>query len=280
MTKNLFLSLLITAVVTHCSVVSAQINSTDSPATENDLRITVTNEGNSSFTLTPLWFAFQDGGFDFFDVGSPASSSLESIAEDGVIDGLVSDFAGSGQPGNRQGAVFAPGGFGGAPVIEPGETGTAYITPINTANYRYFSFASMIIPSNDTFIGNSDPMAHRVFNDAGEINDPSGVYTISVLGSGLYDAGTEDNLGMGAAFSTVGGAATDTVGGNIAATGDLMEFLNTTTPAGGTITDFISAGDLVATITISSVPEPATSAMALFGVLGCMGLARRRRASR
>ncbi|MCA9263589.1 MAG: spondin domain-containing protein [Planctomycetales bacterium] len=253
---------------------SAQIMSTDTPSTPHDIRVTITNEGNSSFTLTPLWFAFQDGTFDFFDAGMPASMSLENLAEDGIVDGLVNDFNMSGVPGNRQGLVLQPQGFPGAPVIEPGETGTAYITALNPADYRYLSFASMVIPSNDTFIGNDDPTAYQVFTAAGEINDPSGAYTIQIFGSDVWDAGTEENLGDGAAFSTIGGTATDTVGGSVGAAGDLSEFLNTTTPAQTTITDLIGSGELLATITISQVPEPTGSVLLLLGLVGGLGWRR------
>jgi hypothetical protein len=260
--------------------VSAQIKSTPFPTTSQDIQVTVTNEGNSSFTVTPLWFAFQDGTFDLFDVGSAASPGVELIAESGGFMGpgsVDSEFTAAAQPGNMQGVVTAPGGFGPLPVIEPGETGTAYVTPINPANYQYFTYAAMIVPSNDTFIGNSDPMAHRIFNDAGEINDPSGTYTIQVFGSGVYDSGTELNDGMGAAFSTLGGTATDTTD-NIAAAGDLMEFDGTTAANGDLIDTFITPNTLLATITISQVPEPTSLALAVLSAVALTGtIARRRR---
>lgn len=249
--------------------------STATPSTPDDLKITVTNEGASDFTLTPVWFAFQNGGFDSFDVGSAASGSIEAIAEDGIVDGLVADFTASGQPGNRQGVVGAPGGFGAAPVIEPGETGTAFITPINTVAYQYFSFASMVIPSNDTFLGNDDPLEFQVFDAAGNINDPSGTFTIQVLASDLLDSGTEDNDGLGAAFSTTPGDATDTIGGLIDAAGDLSEFIGTGTPSGLTINDLYTGSEVVATITITRVPEPAAAALAGLGLI--VGGLRRRR---
>lgn len=270
-------------VVTLCSFAvthaSAQIVSTPTPSTSGDISVSITNAGNSDFTLTPLWFAFQNGNFDFFEVGSPASAALELLAEDGDFSGLVNDFTTAGQPGNRQGAVFAPGGFGGAPVIEPGETGTAFITALNPTDYQYLSFASMIIPSNDTFLGNNDPKAYQVFDATGAINDASGVFTINIYGRDLLDAGTEDNLGQGAPFSTIPGAAVDTVGGTVTQAGNLLEFFDTTTPAGGIITDFIGADELVATIEITAVPEPATGGMAALTVLGCTAFFRRRRNS-
>ena len=243
-----------------------QLKSTATPSTPTDLQVTVTNEGNSDFTLTPLWFAFQNGGFDLFDPNSAPSAGLEIVAEDGDVSTLVTEFDSAGQPGNLQGAVFAPAGFGGAPVIEPGETGTAFITPINPANYQYFTFASMVIPSNDTFIGNESPTQYQVFTPGGDINDPSGTFTIQIFGSDLYDAGTELNDGFGSPFNDLGGTATDTSDG-IGPAGDLSEFLNSNTPSGITVTDFIAPGELLATITITQIPEPATFSLAMFSLI-------------
>ena len=78
------------------------------------------------------------------------------------------------------------------------------------------------------------------------------------------------------AVSLVGGTATDTPGGVVGAAGDLSEFLNTDTPI-GTITDLIQPSSLVATITISRIPEPSTMALIAMGVGGALALARRRR---
>ena len=243
--------------------------STPTPSTATDIQVTVTNEGNNDFTLTPLWFAFQNGGFDLFNSGAAPSAGLEAVAEDGDVSVLVGEFTAAGQPGDRQGAVFAPGGFGGAPVIEPGETGTSFITPINPANYQFFSFASMIIPSNDTFIGNENPTQYQVFDPNGNINDPSGTFTIQIFGSDVLDAGTELNNGLGSPFSDLGGTgtATDTSDG-IGPAGDLSEFLGANTPSGITIADLIAPSDLLATITISQIPEPSTMALLALAIGG------------
>ena len=40
------------------------------------------------------------------------------------------------------------------------------LTPGNAAN-RFFSYAAMIIPSNDAFIANGSPFAHPVFDEQG-----------------------------------------------------------------------------------------------------------------
>ena len=265
--------IIVSTVVLCPTNIWAQLASTTTPSTPADLQINVTNEGPSDFTLTPLWFAFQNGNFDLFNPGGAPSAGLELLAEDGVVDSpdpnvttITTEFDAASQPGNRQGVVLAPGGFAGAPVIEPGETGTAYITPINPANYQYFSFASMVIPSNDTFLGNANPIEYQVFTPDGNINDPSGVFTIQLFGSDLSDAGTEANDALGAAFSTNGGVATDTNDG-VGSAGDLSEFLNTTTLSGLTITDLISSNELVATITITQLPEPSTSVLGILSVV-------------
>lgn len=239
-----------------------------------DIKIDVTNEGNSDFFLTPVWFGFHNGAFDLFNPGEAVSSSLEALAEDGITSGLTADFtAAPGVPGDIQGVVF--GNDSAPPPINPGETGTAFVTPINPAGYQFFSFASMVIPSNDTFIGNSDPFAYQVFNSAGEINDASGTFTIQVFGDRLYDAGTEENDALGAAFSAAGGIATDTIGGVATLNPDLSNFLNTGTAAGTTISDLIEPGELLATITVTVVPEPASAS--LIGIsLAALALRRRR----
>lgn len=256
----------------------AQIKSTPSPSTSQDILVTVTNEGNSSFSLTPLWFVFQDGTFDLFNIGSPPTAGLELIAEDGDFSMLAGEFTAAAQPGDIQGVVTAPGGFGPLPVIEPNETGTAYITAPNPTSYQYVTFASMVIPSNDTFFGPESPTAYQVFNAAGEINDPSGVFTIQVFDSGVYDAGTEMNNDQGAAFSTTGGTPTDT-SDNVGPAGDLMEFDGVTAANGIVITDFIDTGELVATIRVSQLPEPSSALLTVMSavMLGGTQLRHRRR---
>lgn len=241
-----------------------------------DIQVDVTNVGNSDFFLTPAWFAFSNGTFDFFDAGSAASSSLEALAEEGDVSGLVADFASSGVPGNKQGVAANPAGFGGAPVIDPGETATAFITPANPAGYQYFSFASMVIPSNDSFIGNDDPLAYRVFDDNGDLTDASGTFTIQIFGTDVWDAGTEQNTGTGAAFSTLGGTGVDEQGVVTLSMqpADLSVFAGTQTAAGTTINRLIAPQALLATIEISIVPAPGVA-----GILGLagLGLVRRKR---
>ncbi|WP_197524657.1 spondin domain-containing protein [Botrimarina hoheduenensis] len=242
-----------------------------SAAVAQPLTITVENlSGTDGFFLTPVWYGFHNGSFDLFSPGSPASPGLEALAEDGIVSVLQGEFA---APGRLQGVIANPAGFPGAPIIDAGETATTQVTPINPAGYRYFSYASMVIPSNDAFIGNGNPTAYEIFNAAGEFN---GTRVIEIFGSNIWDSGTEVNDTFGAAFSTVGGTATDE-GGVVALHTGLANFEGTGTPAGFNVAVGAApgAGDLIARITISQVPEPAS--LGLIGTIVMAAAGARRR---
>ena len=133
----------------------------------------------------------------------------------------------------------------------------------------------MLIPSNDLFAANGNPVAHTLFNPDGSFAGP---VTIQIFGGSLNDGGTEANLGFGAAFSAIGGAPTDTddpirnfFTDQPADSQYLTSFVGTGTP-GGDIMSTFDQNDLLATITIT--PEPGTAA--LIGV-ACVALIRRKR---
>ena len=134
------------------------------PAQER-LLITVENlSPTEGFFLTPTWIGLHNGSFDLFDVGATASTGLEQLAEDGIIGPASDPSTLSGMfaaPGRLEGVATGPSGFGSQmgqpPLIDTGETASVEIQTINPAAYRYLSFASMVIPSNDAFIGNEKP---------------------------------------------------------------------------------------------------------------------------
>jgi len=238
-------------------------------AMAQDLRISIENFADSDgFFITPLWIGLHDGSFDLFDSGSSASAGLELLAEDGDATTLFAEFS---MPGRFQiplpiSGIDNPAGFGGAPIIDPGETATKTITPISPTSNSYFSFAAMVIPSNDAFLGNEDPLAHRIYNNDGTFAGP---VTIDILGRDLWDAGTEVNDTMGAPFSFVGGMSSDEVGGTVQAHPGLLNFEGTETPVG-----FLGAGTapgpdtLVARITVTQVPEPSTCGLLVAATAG------------
>ena len=132
-------------------------------------------------SLTPFWVAFHNG-FDTFDQGQDVSPGLESLAEDGATALISQEFAASGQ-GQIDGTV------GGAPIA-PGETVrlTFNVDP-SLGNAQYFNYASMVLPSNDTFIANDNEFMFEVFDDNGNFIPLDFI----VPGTAALDAGTEVN---------------------------------------------------------------------------------------
>lgn len=262
-----------TQTLLSCAILSSLLTVGTGPqAAAQAVRIEIENlGGDTDFFLTPLWVGLHDGSFDLFSTGSAASPGLEELAETGSPATLMTEFD---APGRLQGVAADPADFGSMPgqppVIDPGNTAATEITIINPANYRYFSFASMIIPSNDSFIGNGDPTAFELFDAGGNFNGP---LTIDITAANIYDSGTELNDGLGAAFSANGGTATDTTD-NVTQGPDLSNFVGTGTAAGTTI-GAVPGSAPFARISVSIVPEPTSIALAGLGVLGLCGMRRR-----
>lgn len=238
------------------------------------LKITVTNTaGSGGPTLTPMFTGIHDGTFDPFTSGDMANGSVEALAEEGAVGGLQADIAGSGVSA----IVTAPQGFGPAPLIEPGDSGFAYLDVTDTS-HRWLSYMSMILPSNDQFIGNDDPFAYEIFDAAGTY---LGDQTIAITGASAYDAGTEQNIGDGAPFQGAFGGAAQDEGGVIGAATGIDIFAGITLPNGATLDlnqiNFTGNPDFqFATVRVEAVPVPAALPLMLGG-LGLLGFAARRR---
>ena len=216
--------------------------------------------------LTPVWVGFHDGQYDLFDVGGLATAGLEHIAEDGDAGPLRAEFAAAAGQG-LDGVILAPDGFPGAPVYDPGEHSSAEFM-LNPTDHRYMSYASMIIPSNDAFIGNHNPWAIELFDAAGNFK---GKKIITVLGSMVWDAGTEWNTEMDAAFlnQSAGDTGVTTIApimphpgflGSYGNPGSASMILGSTNAAGTLIDpaggDFSLPYAVVARITVDWVPDP------------------------
>ncbi len=136
--------------------------------------------------LTPVWVGFHSGGFDVQTMGEAASAGLERLAEDGNAAVLSEEFQASGYAGAED--VITSGGT--IPPLAPGQIAArTWVLDGNNSLNRYLSYASMVIPSNDAFVANGDPMAIEIFDEMGNLKP--GEYL--VMGSMVYDAGTEVN---------------------------------------------------------------------------------------
>lgn len=191
-TRHFYWTILFTGLA--LSVMTASLQ-----AQPMDVVVTVENLApGGGIYFTPVWLGFHNGSFDLFDPGGLASEALEGLAEDGDGAALRESFAAAvgGDAGGMDEVLTAPEGFAGAPVFDPGDRASVHLTVDSMAN-RYMSFVSMIIPSNDAFIGNHNPYGIELFDAAGHFK---GKQIITVLGSMIWDAGTELNTEMDAAF--------------------------------------------------------------------------------
>lgn len=137
--------------------------------------------------LTPLWFGFHDGNFDLYDRGRPVSPGLESVAEDGATSLISQEFDLSGF-GSVQGTI--PGLAATPGPIDSGEIAQTTITLNGSElNSRYFSYAAMIIPSNDFFVANGNERQNLIFSDRGNFLGAD----FTVFGRQVLDAGSEVN---------------------------------------------------------------------------------------
>ncbi|MEL7077588.1 MAG: spondin domain-containing protein [Cyanobacteria bacterium J06582_2] len=161
------------------------------PPPPNLVEVTVTVENLSpenGTPITPLWVGLHNGEFDTYDRGRPASAGLESLAEDGATDGIAAEFLDSGM-GFVEGTI--PGNDGANPgVIDVGETTSLTFTVDRSlASSRYLNYAAMVLPSNDAFIANGNPLAHEIFDADGNFLGADFI----VSGEEVIDAGTEIN---------------------------------------------------------------------------------------
>lgn len=132
------------------------------------LSVQVSNTTHN-IAFTPLLITAHDGQTHLFELGQPASSELQAMAEGGALDGLVTLAESVGAAS----IVDAAGG----PLLAGA---TATVTEFDTGDNAYLSLVAMLLPTNDGFVG----------LDSWPIPTEAGTYTVWLNG---YDAGTEAN---------------------------------------------------------------------------------------
>lgn len=133
--------------------------------------------------VTPVWVGIHTGIFDTYNGDEPLPDFMESLVEDGDATNLKAEFAatnGTVWDSSVGDAPLCPGDNATIDFEFEGEEETAY----------YFSYAAMILPSNDAWVGNGDPVAYEV------VDGMTGDFTnqeIEIAGSDVLDGGTEVN---------------------------------------------------------------------------------------
>lgn len=159
--------------------------------------------------LTPVWVGFHSGSFDSYNGGLTSLEGLERVAEDGNNSVISQQFLDFNR--NRGGYTYVDNS-GSSPVsalvrtgdltdrfrqdatvsaapLAPGQTATQSFMLRNDGSNDFFSYVSMVLPTNDFFVANGSPVAHDIsgiLSNGGEIS-----FFIGTPDGGVNDAGTE-----------------------------------------------------------------------------------------
>ncbi len=241
-----------------------------------ELRITVQNLApQNSVAFAGLRFGFHNGTFDSFNEGQSAfllgqptvaTAPITTIAEGGTATTWFPAFA-AAEPNATFGSILRNG----PGALRPGEMSSGVFNVDPSVN-RFFTFGAMVVPSNDHFIGNDDPMEYQLFDAMGNLN----ISSISQFGREIWDNGSEATDPANAAF-LMGGVNANRVDENGVVRFDFMglnAYNGLTTAAGYTFNRQFGANDEIYRISFEVIPSP--SAAALLGLGGLVGLRRRR----
>ncbi len=244
-------------------------------AQPGQLTITVENTQNmGGFSFTPFWFGSQDGNFNLFDPGVAASMfpGITPLAEVGDTGALMTQFA-AAQPGGTQVTFVEPNG---APVFSPGETASINLAVNDTSTQRFLSYMSMVVPSNDLFVGSENAL--ELFDVAGNFQGP---VTIDIFGFSVYDNGSEVNnildggafvMGVNGMLGTSENGVITTFFADPGAGTYINSILGQTTAAGMALNMGFDRATQIGRITITPTP----GSLALLGVLSPLAFRRRR----
>jgi len=237
-----------------------------------NLKIKVENLApTNSVAFAPLRVGLHNGTYDAFNLGDIAGAPIISVAEGGSGADWFPAFA-AADPTAVLGTVLPnPAG----PLL-PGASGTASFT-VDTDVNPFFTFAAMVVPSNDFFIGNDLPTEYRLFDMNGNLQ----ISSITQLASEVWDAGSEVFDPAASAFLVIGNNdlrvdQNSVVAFNFA---ELAAFNGLTTGAGYLFNSQLSADSAIYRISFETSPVPVPAALPLLlGGLGALSSLVRRRA--
>jgi hypothetical protein len=139
--------------------------------------------------LSPLTWMLHNVAIELFDTGQPATRGLEALAEDGDPTALLTELENANGV-MTAGTVGIPDGTKEVRPLEPGE---AYVFTVEPQiGERFFSLASMIVPSNDTFVAFADGGIPLLEEDGTPRSDGQIAFDIAMYLQ-AWDAGTEAN---------------------------------------------------------------------------------------
>ena len=241
------------------AMASGFTNITLSPAVQLTVSIENLAPANS-VSFTPLNLGFHRGIFDAFNIGQVASPALIPLAETGNGSAWQSAFATADPTATR-------GTIGG--ILQPGNTSSSTFMVDSLLN-PYFTFASMVVPSNDFFIGNDSPTRFRLFDSAGNLQ----ITQITQTARQIWDAGSEVFDPATGAFIAGADASLRPLQNSVVAFNfaELAALNGITTAGGYTFNSNLTADTPVYRISfavnpISPVPEPQHAAMLVAGLL-------------
>jgi len=230
--------------------------------------VTITNlAAANSISFAGTHLGFHSGAFDAFNIGTTAAAGIISVAEGGVGTQWQSDFA-AADPTATRGLI--------AGALTPGQSRSQSFI-VNAGLNKFFTFATMVIPSNDFFLGNDNPTGFRLFDDAGNLL----INSITQTSSQIWDAGSEAFSIAGAAFLVNGVNAARTPQNGLVSFNfsELMGFNGEQTAAGYVFNSGLTAGQAIYRIDFTSVavvPEPSSMILLASGLL-MLGVAVRRK---
>jgi hypothetical protein len=239
-----------------------------------DFRVTIENLSPiGSVALSPFTVAAHDGTFDAFDAGSAASLGIEDVAELGDGTNLIAEIATAQPTAVTDTLTASVGGFGPG-IFLPGASGSLVLS-LDPSMHRYFTFGSMVVPSNDAFVGNDAPAGIELFDAGGNFVASN----LTLTGNQIWDAGTEVNQLLGATY-VVGQDAMDGEDengvvhlANLAT--EFSPYLGVDVPSGDMFTVAPLGDTQIASISFEVVPEPAPLVLAGVGLVVIIGLWRK-----